>query len=73
LSKTIVEHFGHFVQSPSGISRFFDFPAPSFGFLANAVSVLLAGGGVTAGSTDSVPGIFFVIDVVPIRLPSLLL
>jgi hypothetical protein len=62
-----VAHLGHFVQSPSGISRFRDFAEVSFGFFVKAVPGLVAGGGVTAGSTDSVPGIFFVKELVLIQ------
>src|SRR5215831_13817374 len=52
----MVLHLGHFVQSPSGISRFLDFEA-SLGFLTNVVFPV-AGGGVTAGSTVSKPSVF---------------
>src|SRR5579862_355947 len=65
LSKTIVLHLGHLVHKPSGISRFFDL-APSFGFLANVVVVVGAGGGVTAGSVVSNPSVFLVNEVVAI-------
>src|SRR5690349_11321984 len=49
----MVEHLGHLVQRPSGISRFFDFELASFGFLIKLVSV--GAGGVTAGSEESLP------------------
>jgi hypothetical protein len=62
LSKTIVPHLRHLVQSPSGISRFFDF-AVSFGFLTKVV-LPEAGGGVTAGSTVSTPATFLEKEVV---------
>src|SRR5512132_2548691 len=65
LSKTIVSHFGHLVQRPSGISFFRCLP-PSFGFFRKVVS-LFAGGGVTAGSTSK-PRVFFVNEVVAINL-----
>ena len=42
-------HLGHFVQRPSGISRFFDLEDANFGFLTNVVWALL-GGGVTAAA-----------------------
>src|SRR5688572_15624277 len=59
----MVEHLGHLVQRPSGISRFLDFPVVSLGFLTNAVSGLPFGG-VTPGSTVvSTPRLFFVNDV----------
>src|SRR5260221_5253435 len=68
LSKTMVLHLGlgHLVQRPSGISFFFDFPPPSLGFFAKAVS-LPGGGGVTAGSTVSNPSVFLVNEVVAIN------
>src|SRR5262245_15395860 len=56
LSNTMVLHLGHFVQSPSGISRLRDLAA-SFGFLTKEVFPV-AGGGVTPGSTTSVPRFF---------------
>src|SRR5437867_6767428 len=56
LSKTIVLHLGHFVHNPSGMSRFRDLAA-SLGFLTNEVFPV-AGGGVTPGSTTSVPRFF---------------
>jgi hypothetical protein len=59
----MVEHLGHFVQSPSGISRLRDLPDVSLGFLTKVVSAF-AGGGVTAGSTVSNPSVFFVNEVV---------
>ena len=62
LSKTIVLHLGHLVQSPSGISRFFDFEA-NRGFLTK-VLLFEAGGGVTAGSAVSNPRDFFENEVV---------
>src|SRR2546422_5580724 len=71
LSKTIVEHFGHLLQSPSGISFLRDLPEPSFGFLTKPVSAV-AGGGVTAGSTVSSPKLFFVNEVVAITASHLL-
>src|SRR4051794_8642862 len=70
LSKTIVLHLGHLVHRPSGISRFFDFEEASFGFLTKVVLVL-AGGGVTAGSAVSRPSVFFVNKVVAISARSL--
>src|SRR6476646_3906912 len=70
LSKTIVPHLGHLVHSPSGISRFFDLAAASFGFLTKVV-FLLTGGGVTAGSAVSSPSVFFVNKVVAISAESL--
>jgi hypothetical protein len=54
LSKIIVEHFGHFVQSPSGISFLRDLAAESFGFLGSGDSAG-KGGGVNAASTPSTP------------------
>jgi len=65
LSKTIVLHLGHFVQRPSGISRFFDLVEGSLGFLAK-VAVSVVAGGVTAGSAVSVPIDFFVKEEVAI-------
>src|SRR5580698_9398249 len=59
LSKTIVPHFSHLVQRPSGMSRFLDLPPEGFGFLTNFVSVVDTGG-VTAGSAVSRPSDFFV-------------
>jgi hypothetical protein len=59
----MVSHFGHFVQSPSGMSRFLDLPAPSLGFLGNVAS-LSVGVGVNAGSTVSRPSDFLVKEVV---------
>src|SRR5882762_8172239 len=47
------------------MSRLRDLLAPSFGFLTNAVSVLL-GGGVTPGSTVSSPRVFLLKEVVAI-------
>ena len=67
LSKIIALQPGHLVQSPSGMSRFFDFfPVASRGFLANAVSADGIGGGVNAGSAVSTPKDFFVNVVVAI-------
>src|SRR5881409_3116307 len=63
LSKIMVEHLGHLVHSPSGMSRFLDLVDPSLGFLAKVASAP-AGGGVTAGSTLSKPRLFFVNVVV---------
>src|SRR5678816_4378940 len=64
----MVEHFGHLVQRPSGMSLLRDLPVVSFGFLTNAVSGLPCGG-VTAGSTVvSTPRLFFVNDVDAIHL-----
>src|SRR5437016_5307498 len=63
LSKTMVLHLGHLVQRPSGISRFLDLPR-SLGFLAKVVVLLLAGGGVTAGSAVSRPRVFLLKEVV---------
>jgi hypothetical protein len=71
LSKIIVSHVGHFVQRPSGISRFLDLelPVPSFGFFVKAVCVCAIGGGVSAGSiVETPPSDFFVNEVVSIRL-----
>src|SRR5580765_6047839 len=65
LSNTMVSHLGHLVQSPSGMSFLRCLP-PSLGFLRNVVSVL-AGGGVTAGSTSK-PSDFLVNEVVAIGL-----
>src|ERR1041384_6839236 len=67
LSKTIVLHLGHLVHKPSGISRFLDL-ARSFGFLAKVAVLLVAGGGVTAGSAVSRPRVFLVNEVVAIPL-----
>src|SRR5882724_6292490 len=69
LSKSIVSHVGHFVQRPSGISRFLvlDLPAPSFDFLVKVVCVCAMGGGVSAGSIVVVPpNDFFTNEVVSI-------
>jgi hypothetical protein len=66
LSKTIVLHLGHFVQRPSGISRFLGFDG-SFGFLMKLVPGFEAGGGVTAGSVVSKPRDFLVNEVVAIQ------
>src|SRR6266478_1337277 len=63
LSKTMVLHLGHLVQRPSGISRFLDL-ARSFGFLAKVVALVVAGGGVTAGSAVSRPKVFLLKEVV---------
>src|SRR5258706_5552315 len=63
----MLAHFGHFFQSPSGISRLRDLLEPSFGFFTKAVSELVcAGGGVTAGSTVSRPRVFLLNDEVAI-------
>src|SRR5258706_3280070 len=64
LSKIIVSHVGHLVQSPSGISRFlvFDLPVPSLGLRVNVGDLPV--GGVKAGSTVSMPSSFFVNVVV---------
>src|SRR6266850_8110995 len=62
LSKTIVLHLGHLVHRPSGISRFLDL-RDTLGFLTKVV-LLVAGGGVTAGSAVSRPSVFLVKDVV---------
>jgi len=59
----MVLHFGHLVQSPSGISRFFDLDEDNLGFFAK-VALPVLGGGVTAGSMVSVPSDFFVNEVV---------
>src|SRR5205085_2284364 len=61
----MLAHLGHLVQRPSGMSRLRDLVAPSLGFFANAVSVLL-GGGVTPGSTVSSPRVFLLKEVVAI-------
>jgi hypothetical protein len=61
----MLSHLGHFVQSPSGISRFFDFELPSFGFRKNVVSAD-GGGGDDGGSRVSNPTFFFVKLVVVI-------
>ena len=45
------------------MSRLRDLRLGSFGFLTK-VAVLVAGGGVTAGSADSSPSVFFVKEVV---------
>jgi hypothetical protein len=69
LSKIIVSHVGHFVQRPSGMSRFLvlDLPVPIFVFLAKVVCAVVLGGGVSAGSTIATPPIdFFVNEVVSI-------
>src|SRR5262252_6717470 len=63
LSNTIVLHFGHLLQSPSGISRFLDLEV-SLDFLTKVVAVFETGGGVTAGSELSSPRVFFVKEVV---------
>ncbi len=60
-----MEHLGHFVQRPSGISRFLDFEAAIFGFFGKAAADV-ADGGVTANSGDSRPSDFLVKDVVAI-------
>src|SRR6059058_5677497 len=63
----MLEHLGHFFQSPSGISRLRDLLVASFGFFTKAVSELVcAGGGVTAGSTVSRPRVFLLNDEVAI-------
>src|SRR5262249_8971099 len=61
LSKTIVVHLGHLVHRPSGISRFLDL-ARNLGFLAKVVVLVVAGGGVTAGSAVSRPRLFLLND-----------
>jgi hypothetical protein len=61
----MVAHFGHLLHRPSGISRFRDLWPGSLGFLANVV-LLVAGGGVTAGSAVSRPSVLFVKGVVVI-------
>src|SRR5437773_11085848 len=70
LSNTMVEHFGHFVQRPSGISFFRDLVPASFGFFAKVFSAGCGGGGVTAGVTAgsevSSVSVFFVKVVVAI-------
>src|SRR5579863_6401717 len=67
LSKIIVLHLGHFVHRPSGMSRFldFDFAGPSFGLGSGGT---FSEGGVSAGSTISLPPNFFRKTVVPISL-----
>jgi hypothetical protein len=62
-----VAHFGHFTQSPSGISFLRDLELLSFGFLTK-VAVAVAGGGVTAGSILSSPNDFLVNEVVAMIL-----
>jgi hypothetical protein len=66
LSKTIVEHFGHLVHKPSGISRFFDFAVASFGFLGK-LEFGIGAGGVTAGSPDSNFNAFLVKEVAMLK------
>ena len=60
-----MEHLGHFVQRPSGISRFLDFEAAIFGFFGKAAAEE-TDGGVTANSDVSKPNDFLVKDVVAI-------
>ena len=62
----MVEHFGHFVQSPSGISRLrvLDLPELILGFFGSCV--IADSGGVNAGSMVSNPSVFFVNEVVSI-------
>src|SRR5258706_3636625 len=64
LSKSIVAHVGHLVQSPSGISRFLvlDLPEPSLSFLVKAGALPV--GGVKAGSAISRPRVFLVTLVI---------
>src|SRR4051812_7559282 len=73
LSKTMVEHFGHLVQRPSGISFLRDLVPASFGFFANVFSVVGGGGGVTAGDTAgsevSSVSVFLVKVVVAMGVP----
>src|SRR6266850_2680933 len=66
LSNTMFEHLGHLSQRPSGISRLRDLVLPSLGFLVKAVSAVVVGGGVTAGSDASNPRVFL-LKVVAIR------
>jgi hypothetical protein len=61
----MVSHFGHFLHRPSGMSRFRDLRLGGFGFFTKVV-VGGAGGGVTAGSADSIPSVFLLKDVVAI-------
>src|SRR5208282_6597315 len=61
-----VLHFGHFVHSPSGMSRFLDLEPVGLSFLGNG-GALLADGGVNAGSTVSAPSFFLVKVVVAIN------
>src|SRR4051812_35747488 len=69
----MVEHLGHLVQRPSGISFLRDFVPASFGFFANAFSVAPCVGGVTAGVTAgselSNVSVFLVKVVVAIGVP----
>src|SRR5215831_598903 len=68
LSKTIVVHLGHLVQSPSGISRFLDLAVASLGFFAKVV-LPVGGGGESAGSVVSNPRVFLLNEVVAILKP----
>ena len=60
-----MEHFRHFVQTPSGMSRFLDLDGAIFGFLRKVVGPI-TGMGEAVDSAVSRPSIFLVKELVVI-------